>query len=696
MKIKIRPELLLLALLAFLAPLLGGHVSIQAQPLLDASLLTSIGGAELPLLTRFLLTVPLFAAMAIMLAKRRVLQVPSVYLLGSSLLFVLLLAVSLIFSNFLFIGVSAWLNWVLYVLAFFLTVAAVGRVEGPRIVLAALAAGCAFAAIQGILEYASMRSLDPSHRIFGTFNNPNAMAGMMILGLLVSLGLMLVADRLPRLLAGSSSLLCGFALVLTGSRGGFLAAAIGILALVIYVLALRRPRKLAVVLVPVVLVAALGFGLQLRGAESEAGAGGLQRVGQVEQTATQSVGFRINLWRGALQMIGDNPLGYGIGSYRFESTRPGITQQTVMTHQTYLQLGASGGVAAMGVFLAFGFGWLFYTCRGSRALLDEQNLLRAGCVAAFFGLAAHGFIESNLFYLGIGLGFFIVLGVGLQLSADGGMPELAPGGLRLTLGLATLLAPLLALGYYGLAESLKVNALTALQEGDLDEAQETFEAAKRLAPGDADLYFFQSALPDVDRLSLLEKAAELEPSPRRLRAYALELDRYGETAQAITTLESALRRDPNNIPALALKYQIELRNRRPADALETAWRLAEVTETPYYQVRAIPEYVPTEPFEAMVFLAGQADDAEDRQRLLERAVAGFEAYRQTTVPLILQFDEVGLDYLGETTTDIQRKMAQAAEAAGRLAELYEEQGNLSAATEASEQAASFRDWRPPE
>src|SRR5204862_536544 len=51
----------------------------------------------------------------------------------------------------------------------------------------------------------------------------------------------------------------------------------------------------------------------------------------------QSSGFRFLLWKGAAKLIKSNPIGYGIGTYRYESARPGYTTETQLAHNTFLQ-----------------------------------------------------------------------------------------------------------------------------------------------------------------------------------------------------------------------------------------------------------------------------------------------------------------------------------------------------------------------
>ena len=61
----LRPEAVVLALAAFLAPIIGGQVSQEPQPLSDNLLLEVFGGTALPLMTRALLGVLVLGALAV-------------------------------------------------------------------------------------------------------------------------------------------------------------------------------------------------------------------------------------------------------------------------------------------------------------------------------------------------------------------------------------------------------------------------------------------------------------------------------------------------------------------------------------------------------------------------------------------------------------------------------------------------------
>ncbi|MFQ3668018.1 MAG: hypothetical protein SNJ61_03910, partial [Fimbriimonadaceae bacterium] len=234
-----------LALAAFLAPIIGGQLPIEVSQLEPGltSLIGALFSGQTPLLAYGVLTALVVAALAGQVALRRVVQFPfrPVNLALGALTIVVLASTA--FSEFLWISIPAAAMWVAYAVAFYAGSAVSGRRRGPMLVLAALAAGCTVVAAIAILEYAGNRPTNPSWRVFATWQNPNALAAILILGIGVSLALTTVAERLGGLLAVLATGLIGFALALTQSKGGYLAAGIAVFGFALAALLWVRPLR---------------------------------------------------------------------------------------------------------------------------------------------------------------------------------------------------------------------------------------------------------------------------------------------------------------------------------------------------------------------------------------------------------------------------------------------------------------------
>lgn len=680
----------LLALAAFLAPVVGGHVPLESIPLGGPLLTELFGGGSLPLGTRLLHTTLVAAALAISLYQNRVHQIPKVRLLAAILVLLLSLGVTLAFTDFPYVSAREWLAWFVYAVAFVATVSLVGRGRHRAAVATALALGCAFAAVRGIAEFASIMATEPTYRIFAGWNNPNAAATVFVFGTLLLMGLAAAAqNRRATVLLLTGAALNVAALALTQSRGGFIALAVGLLAFLLLALVNRAPlRRTATALTPVLVGAIIAIGLGAAATAASAGGQAFARVADASMTQEQSVGFRANLWRSAAHLAREFPTGTGVGTFRFYSTKPGLVDQTVYAHQAYLQLASEGGWLALAAFAALGATWLIYVLRGSRAQPQPDLLAKAGIVAAVVGLGAHGIVESNLSYFGAGLAFFILAGLAVQYATDASSPENLPYNTRLGLALALGVVPIIAAALFAAPEANKANFLAALHNQDRQALQNAAPALLAGNYGDPDSLYLWAlyAAPDPETSAqTLAKVAERHPTPRVLRAAARAALQIGKTDLALQLNQRVFRLDPNNLRAWALRLQILKDSGRHDEAIQTARQMLQVEATPAFKIRAIPEAVPTETLHARLYLASQTQNPQQKTTLLQEALDGFSRYARITIPQIQRMAKGGVpDFAGESLADAQANMDAARAAAKTLKNLYLSSGDSSSAAKVTE------------
>ena len=246
----------------------------------------------------------------------------------------------------------------MYAVAFLASCAIVGRKEGPKLLCAAFVAGCAVASLGGMWEYVTQP--DPAWRVMFHWENPNALAGVLVLGLFAALGLGFSSPRTISIIYLFAGGIIGSALLLTQSKGGLAGAFVGGLALFMFLGAYVRSNiglKVGYLVAPFVLAVVLFVGLTKVQKSATAApspdpatppppSGGPAPLGRVlnpMSTAEQSASFRFNLWKGCVALIKENPIGYGIGTYRFQSARPGNTSETKLAHNSFLQLAVEAG-----------------------------------------------------------------------------------------------------------------------------------------------------------------------------------------------------------------------------------------------------------------------------------------------------------------------------------------------------------------
>jgi len=248
---------------------------------------------------------------------------------------------------------------------------------------------------------------------FGPFVNRNHFAGwiVMLLPVVLAYGWALVLDAERRnrratgawvrwvtgvegsrvFLVWTCALIMTVALVMTGSRSGMVAAALGASTFVAFLWRAVAGRARLVLVTSVLAV--------LLGALAWAGAGAVvTRFGRAPQEAMG----RLSAWSDTLRMAGDFPLaGTGLGAYR----QAMLLYQTrdreafyAQAHNDYLQLMAEGGalvVVPAGIVLIL----LVIAARHRLAEPDDDPVthwVRRGAAAGLLGVAAQSVVEFSL------------------------------------------------------------------------------------------------------------------------------------------------------------------------------------------------------------------------------------------------------------------------------------------------------------
>ncbi|MBX3114452.1 MAG: O-antigen ligase family protein [Fimbriimonadaceae bacterium] len=680
-RFSLAPEFMLLLVASFLAPIIGGHVSIDPRPI-DLGIFGEVfGGGALPYLSRLIIGLFVLGGLAILATRNRVIQLPNVRILILLTLFVLLLGLSIAGTDFKYAAMREWVTWFIYGGALFLTIGSIGRGNRPLILAATLGLGITIVGLRGIEEYVAIMAKEPTFRIFAGWTNPNAVASVFVVGYLLLTGLMLRVKSYQAVLAGISSTICLIALALTQSKGGYLAAIVG-LVIFIAILLFNKVgfKKIGFAFVPLIAGFLLAFGLGQAASSANKSATAFARVTESGATAEQSVGFRQNLWKSAIELAKTHPTGTGVGTYRHYSTQPGLTESTVFAHQSYLQLAAEGGILTLVAFLAMAFVWMKYALRGTKIQSAEHVAFRAGVFAAAIGLAAHGMTESNLSFIGSGLLLFILVGLSLQLSTDGTSPEAVPKNLRLATMLVSCVAPLIAIAIFAASEAQKANLMTAIARRDQADIASAIESLRAGSYGDPDAAYMVAmygATSMESRATELEKVATEVPSPRVLRATARAFAEIDQVSKAILINDRVFNIDPNNLKAYALKMDLAIQSGDTETAKVASNKLIEIESAVSYQVRAIPEAIPTETFKARSFLAGLETDPAKKAELLFPAIEGLAQYMEITAPLVKRMTDAGApDYAGETAEDVRENLALGRRLTSEFLALYGPSGPL--------------------
>jgi O-antigen ligase len=391
----------------------------------------------------------------------------------------------------------------LYAFLFFAILNNLTSRECPQAIsltLVLLAAGISCYAIWQFITHSNRvwNEISPyAGRVTGTYISPNNFSCFLEMTMPVALAFLLAGRVKPltRVWLCYALLTMGVALAMTFSRGGWVAAGVGMIA-VLGALLCHRKHRLAAFIVIVAMSAGLAFFVINYLSHDILY---LERVKSLGTSDNRDLRDRGELWKAAERMwidhfwVGVGPAHY---DYRFRQYRPADVQaRPDRAHNDYLNLladwGTIGGIIVAGGVLAFGGGLI----KSWKAVSpDEKEVGRGmsnrfafyvGATGALMALMAHSFVDFNLHIPANAL-----IGV-VYLALLAGQLRFATSDLRTAPNLIVriVLFLLLAAGivYFGLQGYARAQAAVWQARGD------------------------NLTLPFLERASYLERAYAAEP-----------------------------------------------------------------------------------------------------------------------------------------------------------------------------------------
>lgn len=489
-------------------------------------------------------------------------------------------------------------------LAFWLLASRPGDQLRRRLYVIALVAGAAVAAWVSYRHYMMTRPVEADWREFGTFTNPNFLAGYLIM--VTPIAMAGLADRWHRwapAIWGLVAALLLVALALTGSRGGWLSFAI---ALVVFALlaaqSTTRPRRwTGVLLAGVVFVIAVGLAAPpVRG-----------RIGASFGPQSHSHMFRVLTWRGTINMIRHHPwLGTGPGTFRLAYRQYAIGGYTTLGHENYLQVAAESGAVAGAAFLGLVLAVLATTTAAFRRLAERsQRLLMAGAIAGLIGFAVHGLFDSTWYINAIMLTFWSLPALALvtmrgSVEATDRRREVrisTPAKIgAIALVVMLLVALITPVTRAARAQAYMNAAEEAVRQGDLAAAVAQARAAIASDPGSAQAHRQLARLLGAQPSTLKQApqqaaiAWRLEPTnPENLLLLAEIYRRLGEAGRQHEYLLDALRLSPLDVSARLALADLLRKQGNDLEARRHYRKIVNIERSPYERYRAIPERVET-------------------------------------------------------------------------------------------------------
>ncbi|MEW6045686.1 MAG: O-antigen ligase family protein [Bacillota bacterium] len=230
------------------------------------------------------------------------------------------------------------------------------------------------------------------------------------------------------ILAWAGVLLIATALLLTMSQGGWVAAVVAELALLL--LGSSRMRRQVAILILVAGILASSFALWA--ADSRVPAYGmlLSRLDPGSSSKTE----RLLIWEGSWRMFRDHPWwGVGLGAFSavYPDYRPPQSREgnVSFAHNIILNLLAETGIFGLLGFTVIVAVWLGYGLRAVRRAKGEGRELPAALVASLAAMLTHQLFDGTLWSLHIGVGFWLLGGMLWMLGrAAGGREEAVQHG----------------------------------------------------------------------------------------------------------------------------------------------------------------------------------------------------------------------------------------------------------------------------
>ena len=268
---------------------------------------------------------------------------------------------------------------------------------------AVLALGGVWQSVRGTGQFTD----GPLARAHSVFVTPNTFAGFLIVALPAGIALVMTSRGALRRAAGLLTAAIFAGLVLSQSRGAWVAGAVGLL-LLLWQLArqgrVRRPHR-----------AMAGLALA---ATVAAAAVLVLSPGLRERTlSSATLAERLLYWQAAGRMAVDSfPLGTGLDSYHlaYPAYQPAALAGTTQcyAHNDYLQLAAELGPVGLVLLL-----WLLWRVAGAARRVQGQDTappetpLLAACVAGAAAGLLHSAVDFNLYVPATALSIFLCLGV---------------------------------------------------------------------------------------------------------------------------------------------------------------------------------------------------------------------------------------------------------------------------------------------
>jgi len=388
---------------------------------------------------------------ALKMISREEIKFTSTPLNLSILSFISICVLSLIWSNSFFISLKELPLFLAGPLLYFIITNNISdERQINRILNILLIIGGLFG-IYGILQY---NRIDFSfwirnigrQQVFGLFGNVNYFAEYLIVPLPIAVSLFFVSrNKLKKILLLIGILAMGGSLILTFTRGSYLAVGISLIFMFFLYLIVRgknflkENKRIFILILIAILVVTFLFAFPNPLNKPRTVISKIKgRISITQFSRGSSLKRRIAIWKFTALMIKDHPLfGSGIGTYKYNTLRyqakffeQGQNRSLYpygfadKAHNEYLQLGAEMGTIGLGIFI-----WLVisYFSYGLKILKKIKDKYRQGIIIGLMGAAVavlvdgiFGFplhLPATIILFWLALGFTVAVGLKDEVDA---------------------------------------------------------------------------------------------------------------------------------------------------------------------------------------------------------------------------------------------------------------------------------------
>jgi len=469
------------------------------------------------------------------------------------------------------------------------------RIFLVSILLAGLGVGLA-----GIVLLKGAVLSSPASAFYSTFSQSDICAGFLLLIFPLAVSLFLSEEDQPLLLFYFLvSFVGGGGLLLTLSRGGWLAAGLSLLVLFWNLRRLGAKRLLgrSALLIVFILLFAYGVNGWARAGQEHIHAATVHaKAAAIMEQNDPSRLARLAFWRGALCMARDHPLlGTGLNSFGriYPSYQENGRYFSNFVHNFYLRVAAEVGLPALFFVLWLLWGLFRTIRRGLSAARGDPSLsaVMAGLMSALLASALHIFVDVDWQFSGVFIFFCAESAIAFALSDlltgehDTGRSALIPSRgfwmpIRYILSLAAVLCVYFVISHFH-AEFSLMQGLYMEQARQTQPALQAAQAAKSQDPGNADAWNLSARLawktwketPKKKELLLLaeedaRRGTALDPFlAGGHNILGKVLASGGRNTEGEKELKAAVRLDPVNTPGFYCDLALFYRNTgRPAEA----------------------------------------------------------------------------------------------------------------------------------